>query len=1024
MATVYVKWDATGANNGTSWTDAFTTVQAAYSASIAGDEIWVAAGTYKTAAVSSYFTPKTGVDLYGGFNGTETLLIERDWVTNTTILSGIYTGVSKSYHVIVSALDQTDYIIDGFTIRDGNANGYFGGGWDGTYGGGIYIRTTNPTTGEIHIRNCIIRNNLARNGGGIWIYSSTGTVPYVYIESCLFTENSTDTTYKENGGACWVEQSRCHILDCDFISNYAIGAGGAIQWSNTYSGEITRCTFTGNYAAGNGGACYFASGPVSGGITDCSFTGNYGRAGGAIFTNSTLTINRCTLSGNLANQNTTLRDGGAIRNGSSLTIINSTITGNNAVDRCGGIYSSSSMIIYNSTIAYNHSQTSAGGGIYRSLGTVTLNSCILSNNTYAAIPVLSDYEGAIAANADYCLFMSPAPLIAGAHNILETDPLLSALADNGGYTQTHLIDATSPAYQTGTNSQSLTTDQRGTGYPRTLGGLTDIGSFEAQYSYDVTITNGANGYTDPVGVESVTAGSDLSIDIYPDVGYEIDEITLDGVPEVITNPYVLSAVSSDHTVNVNFSKIEYTITPSAGAGGSVSPDVPTLIEYGDPFVLSITPSTGYEISEILLDGVAQTIANPYIILSVDSGHTVAVSFSLLELTVSVSNSVGGSTSPTGDYTVEYGDDLSIAITPSTGYELSEILVDSVSQPLANPFVLLNITDDTDVVINFAVITFTVTITGGAGGSVSPTGEASVNYGEDLVVSTTPDDLYKVSAIELDDVEQPITSPYILTDVLAAHTIDITFELIGDVDDGTNITPEVPEVIAPSADIDTRPQFPSINKYIRLVRKSHKHYMQVKGQAKFPPLPYWKLLHQGTPTAPVPIEPMRAPTKLVVEAFDYAVGEDVPLTEDLKLVDYPQPPDDTRVVPNETTIVSAFNEAEWSAMRFKAFILPAFVKYVHSAQLTKFGKVIKTDGELHVSRFILEHIALEPQSGDLFQWGGKLRMVTEAIEMYSYIGTSDYWTWLKIHYIDFTGDSSNLNLPGLPNVVVPEIPDEQ
>lgn len=224
-------------------------------------------------------------------------------------------------------------------------------------------------------------------------------------------------------------------------------------------------------------------------------------------------------------------------------------------------------------------------------------------------------------------------------------------------------------------------------------------------------------------------------------------------------------------------------------------------------------------------------------------------------------------------------------------------------------------------------------------------------------------------------------------------------------------------------LNTRPQFPSFNKMLRLARNAHRHYMQVSGQAKFPPLPYWKLLKPETPVAPVPIDVHRAPTATPVEAFNYPKGQ-VPLSDPLTLINYPQPPDELHETPTETTVVDVFGEAEWDRMRFKSFVCPAFVKVQHTAQLTKFGKVVKTEGDVHISRFILELIGLEPGSGDLFQWDGKLRIIAEAIERYGYVGTTDYWTWLKCPYLDFHGDSSNLNLPALPSIEVPALPDEQ
>ena len=137
---IYVKWDATGANDGTSWDDAYTDLQDALATAVSGDEIWVAAGIYIPTSISTdreaTFQLIEGVDVYGGFAGTETILDERDPETNVTILSGdidnndsqtpIITDITtatgnneNSYHVVSGSDGAT---LDGFTITAGNAN--------------------------------------------------------------------------------------------------------------------------------------------------------------------------------------------------------------------------------------------------------------------------------------------------------------------------------------------------------------------------------------------------------------------------------------------------------------------------------------------------------------------------------------------------------------------------------------------------------------------------------------------------------------------------------------------------------------------------------------------------------------------------------------------------------------------------------------------------------------------------------------------------------------------------------------
>lgn len=134
----YVDASAPSGGTGTSWTCAFQHVQDAINAASSGHEIWVKAGTYlPTEDPLGNATPadlrdktfylKDGVALYGGFDGTETMRSERDWMANVTILSGDIGVVGDStdncYHVVLSVNDGNTTVLDGFTVFDGNADG-------------------------------------------------------------------------------------------------------------------------------------------------------------------------------------------------------------------------------------------------------------------------------------------------------------------------------------------------------------------------------------------------------------------------------------------------------------------------------------------------------------------------------------------------------------------------------------------------------------------------------------------------------------------------------------------------------------------------------------------------------------------------------------------------------------------------------------------------------------------------------------------------------------------------------------
>src|SRR6185436_774052 len=128
---VYVDARATGANDGTSWSDAFTDIQRALNSAPIDVPIWVAAGTYRPATDGNRwanFRLFAQRRLYGGFAGTESSLEERAGLFDSTILSGDLLGddgpgfanvADNSLHVVM--VGPGSPVIDGFTIVGGNA---------------------------------------------------------------------------------------------------------------------------------------------------------------------------------------------------------------------------------------------------------------------------------------------------------------------------------------------------------------------------------------------------------------------------------------------------------------------------------------------------------------------------------------------------------------------------------------------------------------------------------------------------------------------------------------------------------------------------------------------------------------------------------------------------------------------------------------------------------------------------------------------------------------------------------------
>ncbi len=265
------------------------TIQKAIDCSISGGEVWIEAGTYKPgAARSDSFSMKDNVEVYGGFDGDETLRDQRDWAANVTILSGDIDagGNDDSYHVVTGA--SSGAMLDGFTITKGYANG----GGTNANGGGMYNRSCSPkvsncTFTDNHadlrggamyndgsgsgntaiptITNCIFSNNEVTdsqaNGGAIHNFQIGGAPQYT--TNCIFEGNEASAGDKGNGGAVRSTYSKTFLTNCVFVGNSA-AKGGAFNANDQSTGNIPvilNCTFSGNSATESGKAIYNSSGP-------------------------------------------------------------------------------------------------------------------------------------------------------------------------------------------------------------------------------------------------------------------------------------------------------------------------------------------------------------------------------------------------------------------------------------------------------------------------------------------------------------------------------------------------------------------------------------------------------------------------------------------------------------------------------------------------------------------------------------------------------------------------------------------
>ena len=523
-----------------SW-DTACDLQAALALAEAGDQVWVAAGTYKPTTGSdrtATFLLESGVAIYGGFAGTETSLAERDWETNLTTLSGDIgteaVNTDNSYHVVTGNGASETTVLDGFIISGGYANGSS----PNNDGGGMH----NTNSSSPKLTNVVFSGNTASHvGGGMYNYGGSANLTNV-----LFSENTasnygggmrnnfgsltlTKVTFSGNsagfGGGLSNAGGNLKLTDVLFSGNTATTTGGGMEDISS-STELINVTFSGNTSGSNGGGMNVNSGSPT--LINVTFSDNISASGGGLRSDgSSPTLINVTFSNNTA----TIGGGMSTTSNSSSSLTNVTFSENSATSKGGGMYNNFSYASLKNVTFSANTSNDLGGGMYNYQSNPTLTNITFSENTAIAInggggiyndgvssngshPVVVNSilwantpdqisnDDWSSANVTYSIIQGGG--FAGEGNI-DLDPDLGDLADNGGSTQTYGLGAGSPAIDAG-EPNTLATDQRG--FYRPIDGdgdgspICDMGAFEYGSFlrlFPLTIDQSGNGVvaTDP-----------------------------------------------------------------------------------------------------------------------------------------------------------------------------------------------------------------------------------------------------------------------------------------------------------------------------------------------------------------------------------------------------------------------------------------------------------------------------------------------------------------------------------------------
>jgi hypothetical protein len=445
---IYVDDDATGANDGSSWANAFPWLRVALAAAVEGDEIRVAQGTYKPyqdggvhtgRRVYVTFSIGNATVLHGGYAGGGALDPNaRNVEAYRTILSGDLNdddpNVQDSHalrnaperaenSLCVVTIKQVDWcVLDGFLIQGGRGSEEGGGG-------GLSAVDSSPT-----VWNCTFSHNLGRMGGAVSIVrGNSGTLRHAEFHNCKFQMNAA----WQYGGALYVQRAELLLTGCEFVANTSSWGGGVS--SDTADVSLSCCLFRAN-RAGDGGALYHNEGDLH--LMDCTFLENAGLPaealfylntasgrGGAVLVNNSSQWKKATatdclfrnneavyggaLEGSLAaasgcrfTGNVAHDTGGAVDNREFLVCANCLFDGNRATSHIGALRNYDRLVLTNCTFAGNRSPD---GEVFQAVGghgapvDIALRNCIVWGRPHGldaeqpwlsnAVVTYSDIEG-------------------------------------------------------------------------------------------------------------------------------------------------------------------------------------------------------------------------------------------------------------------------------------------------------------------------------------------------------------------------------------------------------------------------------------------------------------------------------------------------------------------------------------------------------------------------------------------------------------------------------------------------------
>ncbi|MCL2032541.1 MAG: hypothetical protein FWG96_04670 [Methanomassiliicoccaceae archaeon] len=317
----------------------------------------------------------------------------------------------------------------------------------------------------------------------------------------------------------------------------------------------------------------------------------------------------------------------------------------------------------------------------------------------------------------------------------------------------------------------------------------------------ITATADSNSMVYPSGSVAVWSGSTQYFYFFPNTGYFISSVMVDGVAlsfergqMELEGIYIFSNVTGDHTIDVKSAPLPI-ITATADSNSMISPSGIVTVENGSSRSFTFRPSAGYFISSVTVDGVdiplsqADMSSGVYTFSNVTSDHTIDVKSASLPVITATADS-NSTISPSGIVTITHISGQPFTFRPKAGYYISSVTVDGIVLSLSETEMRFGgnydfplMTGDHTIDVKSAPLPI-ITATADSNSTISPSGTAAVQYGMNQSFTFRPKAGYYISSVTVDGIvlslsetEMRFGGSYTFSNVTGDHTIDVESSVV-------------------------------------------------------------------------------------------------------------------------------------------------------------------------------------------------------------------------------------------------------